>query len=230
MAFSPFQADIDPPKRRTLDRPRVVAAALSLLEEAGFDGLSMRALAARLGVRAPSLYRHVRDKEELLVHIADAMAATIPDIDRGLPWRERAMAAAAAYRVALLKLRDGARLIAETAPAGANRLRKIEDMLDVFRAAGCSPEVAGRVAYHFNNLIVEFVADETRMTRERPSNLRPEEVEAGIAAHFAALGASGFPNIAALGTAMAIGRDALFAFGLRIFLEGVAAEVARQEA
>jgi AcrR family transcriptional regulator len=43
----------------------VVAAARDLLEREGPDGLTMRRLADRLGIRAPSLYKHVESKEEL---------------------------------------------------------------------------------------------------------------------------------------------------------------------
>jgi AcrR family transcriptional regulator len=43
----------------------IVAAALDLLEEDGADGLTMRRLGERLGIRAPSLYKHLPDKAAL---------------------------------------------------------------------------------------------------------------------------------------------------------------------
>ena len=43
----------------------IVDAALELLEEEGPDGLSMRRLAERLGIRAPSIYKHLPDKQAL---------------------------------------------------------------------------------------------------------------------------------------------------------------------
>ena len=46
-------------------RAEIVEAARALLEEEGEAGLSMRRLAGRLGIRAPSLYKHVPDKAEL---------------------------------------------------------------------------------------------------------------------------------------------------------------------
>ncbi|HEX3752721.1 MAG TPA: TetR family transcriptional regulator, partial [Streptosporangiaceae bacterium] len=54
-------------------RERIVAAALELLDEAGLDGLALRRLAERLGIRAPTLYWHVRDKRELLDLLAGAI-------------------------------------------------------------------------------------------------------------------------------------------------------------
>lgn len=43
----------------------IVAAARELLEQEGADGLSMRRIADRLGIRAPSLYKHLPDKQTL---------------------------------------------------------------------------------------------------------------------------------------------------------------------
>ena len=50
----------------------IVAAARDLLEVDGVDGLSMRAVADRVGVRAPSLYKRVRSRDELLRLVAEA--------------------------------------------------------------------------------------------------------------------------------------------------------------
>ena len=55
-------------------RDEIVAEARALLEEEGPGRLTMRRLADRLGIRAPSLYKHVEDKEELeALLIADAL-------------------------------------------------------------------------------------------------------------------------------------------------------------
>lgn len=54
-----------------LDRQRLVRAAIALADRDGRAALSMRRLAAELGVGAMSLYRHVPDKDELLRLMAD---------------------------------------------------------------------------------------------------------------------------------------------------------------
>jgi AcrR family transcriptional regulator len=46
-------------------RDQIVAAARRLLEEDGPEALSMRNVAAEIGIRAPSLYEHVADKRAL---------------------------------------------------------------------------------------------------------------------------------------------------------------------
>ncbi len=56
-----------------LSRARVCAEALALVDEEGLDALTMRRLGARLGCEAMSLYRHVKDKADLL----DALHAAV---------------------------------------------------------------------------------------------------------------------------------------------------------
>src|SRR5947207_1084552 len=126
-------------ERRPLDRPQIVHAALALLDEVGLDGLTMRHLAERLGIKAASLYRHVRDKEELLVLLADEISGETPTVGEGPPgqeWQERLVDLARRYRHVLLAHRDAARLLANTRPAGPRRLRHIEAILGVLLAAG----------------------------------------------------------------------------------------------
>ena len=85
---------------------QIVAAARDLLERDGPGGLTMRRLADRLGMRAPSLYKHVADKDELEVlliawALRDQGAATHEAVDglpRGGSKRRALEALAGAYR------------------------------------------------------------------------------------------------------------------------------------
>jgi TetR/AcrR family transcriptional regulator, tetracycline repressor protein len=58
--------------RSTATRDDVVAAGARALDRTGIDALSMRAVAAELGVAVSALYWHVRDKRELLSLIVEA--------------------------------------------------------------------------------------------------------------------------------------------------------------
>ena len=51
-------------------KEQIVDVARRLLEEHGPDGVTMRAIAERLDIRAPSLYKHIRDKGELEAALA----------------------------------------------------------------------------------------------------------------------------------------------------------------
>ncbi len=62
---------------------------MSLLDEAGFDGLTMRGLAQKLGIKAASLYWHVRDKQELLGLLAEEICAPMREPDHALPWLDQ---------------------------------------------------------------------------------------------------------------------------------------------
>ena len=58
-------------EREPLSRERVLRAAMDLADGSGIESLSMRRLAAELGVEAMSLYHHVANKSDILSGIAD---------------------------------------------------------------------------------------------------------------------------------------------------------------
>ena len=66
-------------RRRALTRERVVTEALAVISADGVEALSMRTLAARLGVVPGALYRHVRSKEQLHDLILDGV---LSEVDR----------------------------------------------------------------------------------------------------------------------------------------------------
>ena len=57
----------------TLSRDAIARAALDLLADSGLDGLTMRVVAGELGVRAPTLYWHVKNKAALVTELAEAI-------------------------------------------------------------------------------------------------------------------------------------------------------------
>ncbi|MEI3865822.1 TetR/AcrR family transcriptional regulator [Microbacterium sp. CCNWLW134] len=63
------------PERTTL--PAIVATARDLLEKNGLAGVTMQAVAERVGVRAPSLYKRVEGRDELLRLVAEDAASDL---------------------------------------------------------------------------------------------------------------------------------------------------------
>jgi len=60
------------PERTTLEA--IVAAGRAIVEDGGLDALTMQAVASRVGVRAPSLYKRVRNRDELIRLVVEATA------------------------------------------------------------------------------------------------------------------------------------------------------------
>src|SRR5499427_8577593 len=142
MSRVPFYKSQPRRKRRTLDQAQVVRAALALLDEVGLDELTMRRLAERLNVKAASLYRHVRNKEELLALLGDEISGEIPFPRETGNWRSQLVEAAWNVRRGLLAHRDAARVLANTPPVGPRRLAHIEAVLRTLRDAGLTPRDA----------------------------------------------------------------------------------------
>jgi AcrR family transcriptional regulator len=74
--------DAEDPRARgrpaRLSREAIVAAAGAIVASEGIDALTMRRVADELGGAPMSIYRHVRDKDELLVLLLDRLAAALP--------------------------------------------------------------------------------------------------------------------------------------------------------
>src|SRR3954462_15307587 len=110
--------------RNPLSRERIVETSFRLLEQDGWDALSMRRLAQELDVWPMAVYRYFRDKDELVDalvdHAAGRMERPAPEGD----WRERLRGLLDAARVTLhplppeLRARPGALPLPPPGPGG----------------------------------------------------------------------------------------------------------------
>ena len=75
--------------KRALDLEKIVATAVALADQSGLSGLSMRRVAAELGIGTMSLYRYVPGKGELIDLMVDQVNGPSEDLDqyRGMGWR-----------------------------------------------------------------------------------------------------------------------------------------------
>ncbi|GAB3430613.1 TetR family transcriptional regulator [Flindersiella endophytica] len=98
-----------------LDKRQIVSEAVALLDADGLDGVTLRKLAARLGVQQPTLYWYLPNKAALITAIADAvLEQQFPEMVPPKPeehWQEWLAGLAEQLRRALLAHPDGARLI-----------------------------------------------------------------------------------------------------------------------
>ena len=86
----------------SLSREEIAAAAVRLADTHGIEALSMRALAAQLGVGAASFYRYVASKDELIDLMVDAVMGTVQFEVRG-DWREDLRSFARGLKATILR-------------------------------------------------------------------------------------------------------------------------------
>ena len=139
-------------------------AALGLLDEAGMDGLTVRALASRLGVQAPALYWHVRSKQALLDEMATLIWRRVGDVMAGLPrdtpWREVMWAYAMTIRGELLGHRDGAKAFSGTTLTDPDVVRRQDYTLQNLISQGFALPDAVRGLLLINNFTIGFCVEE----------------------------------------------------------------------
>lgn len=123
-----------------LDRKIILSHAFLILNELGLEGLTLRRLAARLGVQAPAIYWHFRNKQELL----DEMGTQVlreslesgPNQEPERTWQEWAAAYCQGLRRTLLRYREGAKMFSGTYLTDAGVFADMEMSLRRLSEAG----------------------------------------------------------------------------------------------
>jgi AcrR family transcriptional regulator len=151
---SPAMGAPDQRSRGRLDRERILAAAQAIADADGVAKLTMRRIGAELGVDPTAVYRHFRDKNELLVQLADRLFGIGPEVDPGLGWRETLRIE---MRYGMNRYRshpDIARLLAAQ-PDDTPSLERIADRcLEHLRAAGLTTAQAAAFFQLIENHVV----------------------------------------------------------------------------
>jgi TetR/AcrR family transcriptional regulator, tetracycline repressor protein len=150
---------------RGLSRAAIVEAALAVLDDGGIDAVTVRAVAARLGVRAPSLYHHVASKQELLDEMGtEVQRQVIAELrrrgDAGGSWTDDLAAYADALRAAYRAHRDGARTFSGTLTTDAEVLRAPEPWFRRWTEQGVDPARAFEAVELVTAFVVGFVIEE----------------------------------------------------------------------
>jgi TetR/AcrR family tetracycline transcriptional repressor len=144
-----------------LSREQVLAAALGLLDEAGLEQLTMRRLAAALGVQNGATYWHFRSKQALLEAMADTLLAGLTaGLDTESPWTERITELARRLRRSLLSRRDGARLFSAAFFPLPNALAYGEAVIAALGESGLSSRDAAWTADTLTYYVVGHTIEE----------------------------------------------------------------------
>lgn len=205
-----------------LDARTIATAALPLLDDGGVDGLTMRRVAGALGVQAPALYWHVKNKRELL----DAMARVlfVNAVDgveaprRGTDWQDWLAELAGRLRASLLRYRDGARVLAGTNVSDESMWRVTELTLRTLEDAGFSARDVTRVFPILLHYTIGFVIEEQAQTgADYPDGnpYQPDQIRQSVDAERYPLTSRMVVDV------FASDPDAEFEHGLRVILAGV---------
>lgn len=205
--------------RDTLNRERVVRAAMDLADESGIESVTMRELGRRLGVEAASLYNHIAGKDDLLNGMADLAAAEIELSSRDVDWKEAMRRRAVSARGAFLRHPWAAALLDSTEWRGANSLDYADRVLGTLIQAGFSPVIASWAFIGLDSYIYGFERQRSNFSRADAADTI--EVAQDV---LAAIPQGAYPALSAVAMEYSdkpYDEDAAFNFGLDLILDGL---------
>ncbi|GHF59593.1 TetR family transcriptional regulator [Kitasatospora xanthocidica] len=213
-----------PQRTPKLDRKQVVDTALHLLDEVGLDGLTLRAIAARLDVKAPALYWHFKDKQALLDEMATEIMRRMTSRTTGAEsgpfdgdWRGLYLTTMRTLRAELLRHRDGAKVYSGARFTDTSYAAGLDASLRVLVDAGFTLDGATRAWYTAYSYTIGYVIEEQAMGPD------PFAGEAGYDVEARAERLAAHPLAAEAGRVMFQDFDAGFEGGLALLLAGVEA-------
>jgi AcrR family transcriptional regulator len=150
--------------KHPLSAEAIVATGLELGDSEGAAAITVRRVAAQLGVTPMALYRHVGGKDGLLDAIVDHVYGQVELPDRGeLGWRQGLAAIMRSARTVLLAHPAAAVLVITRPETGPNALRVLDRILGFLDLAGFDPGEAVQVGQAFTRSMLSLVALEATM-------------------------------------------------------------------
>jgi TetR/AcrR family tetracycline transcriptional repressor len=141
-----------------LSRQAILEAALRIVDDEGLDAMTMRRLAATLGVNPMSIYHHLPNKAAVFAGLAELVFADLnnsadPAAESG-QWQEELMGAARAYRNALRAHPNLAlQVLADAAAVSDVVVVTIEPFYRALDRAGLAP----RQIFEAVNTLIDFI-------------------------------------------------------------------------
>jgi TetR/AcrR family transcriptional regulator, tetracycline repressor protein len=218
-----FDPPIDDQDRRPrLTRQRVVTEALAVIAEDGVQALTMRSLAARLGVVPGAVYRHVRNKEQLQDLLLDGVLAEVElDLDSSLHWTEQLKVLAHRLRQVLEAHPGIAGILKTRDPLGPHSLALAEAFLGPLLAAGFGDRQAGLAFFLLIDYTIGFAVSSPR-TSINEQRVRDPAIRTQLHEFFRSLPPDRFPALVTLGEHVWVdNRDQRFTAGLQVLADGL---------
>ncbi len=179
-------------------RPEILAAARRLIDRDGWDKLSVRRLAAELGIGTATLYRQVRDKEELLLLLLTEYAGRTRPPSLPADPSERIVAAASALHETLADWPWAAEVLTTdgfVGVLGESALWTVEAVVAGAIDAGCTDERAVEIFRSIWYYTVGEILVRARSAKARAAGTRPAAPDG----FFGRIDPDRLPRLAALG-------------------------------
>jgi TetR/AcrR family transcriptional regulator, tetracycline repressor protein len=204
-----------------LDRELVVRTALRLLDEVGLEGLTVRRLARELDVRAPALYWHFKNKQELLDEMATTMLRDLLEKTEppgpGQSWAECMAESARGLRQMMLGYRDGAKVFSGTYLTDPTLYEPMELALRKLTDAGFSVRDAVRGFFTVYSYTIGFTIEE-QAVHPRPAEFNEQY---DLTKRAQRIDGEKFPLTLAAAEEVFMRYDARFEHGLRLIISGI---------
>ena len=203
-------------RHRSLTLEAILDASMALLDAHGSAALTMRGVADALGCAQASLYRHIRNREELVTLLADRAVsiASSPPPD-GLDWAGQAAWSSRLFRAHLLRHPGLVSLLRGTERLGPNALAGQEYALGSFIGAGLSPGMAFAAASSLAHFVIGSVQFNLGLDASDPGESHHRRLL------FESRDPAAFPLLVRNADALAVvGSDDEFEVGLNALLAG----------
>lgn len=203
--------------REPITIEQICTVALCLLDEHGLEGLSMRTLAARLGVTAMAIYRHVPNKAALLDRILDEVLREIEVLSPGeASWEERAITMARSFRKMLLAHPNVAALFWSRPPMSPKALLLFEHCLTSLHQPELDNAAVVRAYYTLFTYTLGFTGTAIARLREVGTG-----DYTGAGTFYAGVSSEEHPMTVMMTQQVGMLDEAQFEFGLQMIITGL---------
>lgn len=206
------------PRRKPLNRERVMRAAIDLADEGGLEAVSMRRIGQALRVEAMSLYKHVASKDDILDGMADLITSEFEVPSATGDWRAELRSSAISAHEALLRHPWASSLIESRLVLGPARMRYVDGVIGVLLGAGFPVPTVASAFMALDSHTYGFTLQEQSWSGDLDQ--APERAQ-GLAE---SLPAGEFPNLMVMVQAVAESTRGFpldFTFGLDLLLDGL---------
>ncbi|MED4516663.1 TetR/AcrR family transcriptional regulator C-terminal domain-containing protein [Bacillus subtilis] len=218
-----------------ISEEKILETSWELLGEGGIETFSMRRLANRLGIQAPSLYWYFKSKQKLYQRLANQVSKMIlEEFHSEEDWKEQLMGLAITVRNVLSRYPCSTQLMMMTLPHEPDIIRFTNRMLLCVESTPLKQEQKMQVVTTLVNYVFYFVLDDYQHERNVTAILKDQEEHPGeemirLLDSMSETDAGLFRRMFTNGLFELMGTDRAFEFGLKLILYGIERVIKEQE-